>query len=1134
MRQPERLGSKSAQKRLSPLLVLPAVVVLVLAAFLAGGHATVEPVRAQAGQTRTWQQTDVRRPSYDTGGMLDPRGVSRAPGGRFFVADRGHDRIVVVDASGSIADSFGGPGDGPAEFEGPTDVAVDSARGRVYVADEGNRRLSVFSLDGVFIEAWRSAGPDHAFVPRAVAVSPLNGDVYVVSRLPWGRIDRFTADGRWLDGWGEIGGGPRQYRSPEDIAVHTDGRVLVADTLNGRVQVLDAGGRYLSDIEQLPGVVGVDVDPGSGEIYALFGTDSVGVYTAAGAPLRIVRSSDLGEGFEPGRRVAVGDNGRMAVTTGFGARDGRHGLRQYSPGGALEAATLVDPLDHSGFLDPSALDVGADGTLYVLDTPLRTTKRYAADGALLARYDEASGHEVTVGPGGDIYVVSAPPSGPTRMRRVGSDGRMVWESTCECYSGLGLAATSQRVFVTEALTQTIGWVPVATGGEPGADGLGVAETPYAWPLDIALGPDGRLYVAGGEAGRIDVFDEGGSLVGGWRIGDGLGAERISVGPDGTVFALLLDGSLAAYRSDGALEASWTPEVVPGADAVMPRDLAAAPGGRLYVLDGHSGSILVYEPRAAAMPTATPESTPSSPCTVSGTKTASPGAIVLGDEVTVELTLDIRCPEGTKPRADVMLVLDRSNSMAGDKLRDAKRAASTFVDGLDLSRHRVGLVTFSSIVSLDQALTADGDQVKSAIDQVQAHGATDIAAAEARALRHLATSGRPDALGVILLLTDGEPSGQAQAYVDTFRYGGRARARGVVVYAIGLGTNVDEELLVASAGSRERYFFAPDATELESIYRALSESVGAVIVTDVQVTDEMGPDVVYVPGSASGSPAETGRTVTWHIGAIPGGGIAPLTLRVRPGVTGHIPTNTRAVARYTAGGRSYTYTYPIPYVDVSDEPPPSPTIVRATATPTPGVSRPSTVYLPLAMRSGCTRSGRKPVDVIMVVDTSSSMRGEKLALAAEAATGFIGLMSSERDRVGLVTFNEEAHVVPLTTDLGAVAAELANLQTRRGTRIDLGLYAAVREFYDHGRADAARVAILVSDGRPSEGTRPGTIEQSDSLRAYGGELYVIGLGADADSTLLRWLADSPQHYYFAPSGDDLAAIYERIAVRLPCR
>ena len=37
------------------------------------------------------------------------------------------------------------------------------------------------------------------------------------------------------------------------------------------------------------------------------------------------------------------------------------------------------------------------------------------------------------------------------------------------------------------------------------------------------------------------------------------------------------------------------------------------------------------------------------------------------------------------------------------------------------------------------------------------GATDIASALDRALRHLATAGRPDALGVILLLTDGEPS-----------------------------------------------------------------------------------------------------------------------------------------------------------------------------------------------------------------------------------------------------------------------------------------------------------------------------------------------------------------------------------------
>jgi len=92
---------------------------------------------------------------------------------------------------------------------------------------------------------------------------------------------------------------------------------------------------------------------------------------------------------------------------------------------------------------------------------------------------------------------------------------------------------------------------------------------------------------------------------------------------------------------------------------------------------------------------------------------------------------------------------------------------------------------------------------------------------------------------------------------------------------------------------------------------------------------------------------------------------------------------------------------------------------------------------------------------------------------------------------------------------------------------------VAEFYRHGREGAGRVAILLSDGRPTEGYATGAIEQADLLRTYGAELYVIGLGDDADATLLRWLADSAAHYYYAPTPSDLADMYERIAARLPC-
>lgn len=291
------------------------------------------PVVGAQSAPREWALASVRQASFDTSTFLNPRGVSAAPRGQFFVADRGRDRIVVVNQIGGILTTFGVPGDGPEGLDTPTDVAVDALRGRVFVADSGNRRLSLFSLAGAPIGQWRGASPDHAFVPLAVAVAPSTGDVYVINRLPWGRVERFSEDGRWLSGWGEVGTGPGQFAMPEDIAVHPDGRVIVADTNTSRLQLFDPAGQHLADLGGLPAVTSVDVDPANGQIYALYGFDRVKVFLSGGTELRELRSDLLSEGFWPGAGIAVGQGSRLAVTTGTAPRTGSKGCASTIPAG---------------------------------------------------------------------------------------------------------------------------------------------------------------------------------------------------------------------------------------------------------------------------------------------------------------------------------------------------------------------------------------------------------------------------------------------------------------------------------------------------------------------------------------------------------------------------------------------------------------------------------------------------------------------------------------------------------------------------------------------------------------------------------------------------------------------------------
>ena len=94
-----------------------------------------------------------------------PCDVITAPDGSIFVAD-GHGgqgrnastetvaRIVKYDADGNYITHWGGLGAEPGQFRTPHGLAWDS-RGRLFVADRGNRRIQIFDQEGNFQEEWK-------------------------------------------------------------------------------------------------------------------------------------------------------------------------------------------------------------------------------------------------------------------------------------------------------------------------------------------------------------------------------------------------------------------------------------------------------------------------------------------------------------------------------------------------------------------------------------------------------------------------------------------------------------------------------------------------------------------------------------------------------------------------------------------------------------------------------------------------------------------------------------------------------------------------------------------------------------------------------------------------------------------
>lgn len=217
-----------------------------------------------------------------------------------------------------------------------------------------------------------------------------------------------------------------------------------------------------------------------------------------------------------------------------------------------------------------------------------------------------------------------------------------------------------------------------------------------------------------------------------------------------------------------------------------------------------------------------------------------------------LVVALARPEATvgveRERAAVVLATDTSGSMqatdvAPDRMTAIKRAGTRFLEEVP-SQVRVGLVSFSSAAQTLQSPTTDREAVRRALAGLRPQGATatgDAILASLRALRPRRSDRTPAA---IILLSDGKETKGANSLEAAVQ----ARELGVKVYTVALGTasgSIEvrrangpgtrrqgvppdpETLREIARRSGGRFFAAPDARDLATVYERLGSSVASV-------------------------------------------------------------------------------------------------------------------------------------------------------------------------------------------------------------------------------------------------------------------------------------------------------------------
>ncbi len=174
--------------------------------------------------------------------------------------------------------------------------------------------------------------------------------------------------------------------------------------------------------------------------------------------------------------------------------------------------------------------------------------------------------------------------------------------------------------------------------------------------------------------------------------------------------------------------------------------------------------------------------------------------------------------------------------------------------------------------------------------------------------------------------------------------------------------------------------------------------------------------------------------------------------------------------------------------------------------------------------------RKPVNLALVIDRSSSMRGPRIAQAARAACALVEQLG-ERDRVSLITFDSSARLIfgPASLDDATrtrLIETLAGLDTGVGTNLAAGIKKGAEAIRSGFVRDAVSRLLLLTDGQPSvgvtDGGRLGDIVENEGTR--GVTTTTMGLGDGFDDELLSELARRGHggFYYLAGAADIPAA------------
>ena len=294
---------------------------------------------------------------------------------------------------------------------------------------------------------------------------------------------------------------------------------------------------------------------------------------------------------------------------------------------------------------------------------------------------------------------------------------------------------------------------------------------------------------------------------------------------------------------------------------------------------------------------------------------------VNEDGTVKVTISLEgIPyQGKVNPTDVILVIDRSNSMTPD-MEKMKEAAKAFIDSVDTSIHRIGIVVYTKNVD-SYGLSTDKDKLKEYVDCIATGSITNISEAINESI-NLLKNRRNNAQGAIVLMTDGDANcignpgthtSKDIALATAVEAAEKAKASGYVFYTVALcdDPNDDANLCLKKMATSEADHYFTNVDGLVSIYKQISAKIGYANAQNVVISQYIGDQFEYVTGSADNTipvPYVDGQKLIWKMNQL-GKGTSTLSYEIKvkdtttEGTYQHVSTGAVVYTDYNGNSRS---------------------------------------------------------------------------------------------------------------------------------------------------------------------------------------------------------------------------------------